>query len=134
MELETKDHKNGIDMLKKEEESRLKSIKVLENNLEASQEELEAFQVHWRTFFLTFTLIFFKPILTIIMQRMKQQKLNEVNKVVVVCLHQLQHISEDFRTLNIWETLLFNKQTLSRLYKRVGQLQMETLQQKAKHK
>lgn len=49
-------------------------------------------------------------------------------------MNQLQHVTEDFQLLDIWETLLFNKTTLSKLYKRVGQLQIETLQQKAKHK
>lgn len=43
-------------------------------------------------------------------------------------------MTEDLQILNIWDTLLFNKTALSRLYKRVGQLQLETLQQKAKHK
>lgn len=68
------------------------------------------------------------------LQREKQQKLNEVDKTIITRLHQFQCVTEDYRKPNIWDTLLFNKTTLTRLYKRVGQLQLETLQQKAKHK
>lgn len=37
--------KNSIETLKKDEENKQKKIKILEGNMQKSQEELEAFQV-----------------------------------------------------------------------------------------
>lgn len=53
---------------------------------------------------------------------------------VVLNLHQLQHITPDFTTANISDCLLFSKTGLSRLYKRVEELQRDTLEQKNQHK
>lgn len=53
---------------------------------------------------------------------------------VVLKLHQLQHLISESRVNNVKDILIFSKTTLSKLYRRVGQLQMETLQQKDKHK
>lgn len=52
----------------------------------------------------------------------------------VMKLHQLQHITPEFTTATIDNCLLFSKTGLSRLYKRVEELQRDTLQQKNKHK
>lgn len=110
MEQETRDHKISIETLKKDLETNTKKTKLLETNLIRSQEELEAFQ------------------------REKQRKLNEVNSMVIIKMNQLQHILPDYELCKISDTLLFSKMTISKLYRRVGQLQTETLEQKAKHK
>lgn len=70
----------------------------------------------------------------LLFQREKQCKLNQVNCVVILKLHQLQHLISKNQVNNVGDTLVFSQATLSRLYKRVGQLHNETLQQKAKHK
>lgn len=67
-------------------------------------------------------------------QREKQQKLNQVLCTVVLKLHQMQHIASKDQVHKIKDSIIFSKSTLSKLYKRVNELRMETLQQKAKHK
>lgn len=52
----------------------------------------------------------------------------------ILSLHQLQNITEDFTIATIENSLLFSKAGLSRLYKRVEELQRDTLEQKNKHK
>jgi hypothetical protein len=67
-------------------------------------------------------------------QREKQEKLNEVRCTVVMHLDQLQHLTPNNKTSNIMETLVFSKTRLSKLYKRVEELQVETEQQVKRHR
>lgn len=53
---------------------------------------------------------------------------------VVLKMHQLQHLISESESNPVRDTLVFSQTTLSKLYKRVGELYQETLQQKAKHK
>ncbi|GJQ65650.1 hypothetical protein Trydic_g7740 [Trypoxylus dichotomus] len=110
VELEIKEHNRVIEQTKKDMEQTSKKLKSIELNLKQSQDALEKFQ------------------------REKQQKLNQVVCTLVLKLHQLQHLLTDACVNNVKDTLIFSKSTLSKLYRRVGQLQMETLQQKDKHK
>lgn len=52
----------------------------------------------------------------------------------VLKMHQLQHITPEFTTASINNCLLFSKSGVSSLYKRVEELQRDTLEQKQKHK
>lgn len=110
VELQLKEEAKTIETLRKELEVQMKKVKVIENNLKKSQEELEQFQ------------------------RQKQQKLNTVITTVVLKMHQLQHLTPEYTIANISQCLLFSKSGLSKLYKRVGELQIDTLEQKNKHK
>lgn len=68
-------------------------------------------------------------------QRNKQQRLNEVMCVAILKLNQFQNLIDDDTCINsVPDSLLFSQSSLTKLYKRVGQLQLETLKQKATHK
>lgn len=99
-----------MDTLKKELELQTKKMKNVEKSLSDGQDDLESYQ------------------------RLKQQKLNTVVCTAVLRLDQLQHLMEDGAPASIKDCLIFSKTKLTNLYKRVGQLQTETLQQKAKHR
>lgn len=109
MELKIKDEIKLIETLKKEMEVHLKKLRTIEGNLKNSQEELELFQ------------------------REKQKKLNTVITTAVLKLHQLEHLISESETAKITDCLIFSKKTLSKLYKRVSELEMEINEQKAKH-
>lgn len=109
MELKNKDETKLIETLKKEMEVHMKKLRSIEVNLKNSQDELELFQ------------------------REKQKKLNTVITTAVLKLHKMQHLISESETAKITECLVFSKKTLSELYKRVSELEMEINEQKAKH-
>lgn len=129
IELQVKDVAKDIETVKKDLEIQMKKVRVIENNLEKSQEELEQYQVR------TCTHAFIQNYqINASFQRLKQQKLNRVISTAIMKMHQLQHITPEFTTANISGCLLFSKTKLSKLYKRVEELQNDTLEQKNKHK
>jgi hemerythrin len=68
------------------------------------------------------------------LQTEKQQKLNEVECLVVLKLSQMQHFKMGTNTMeNLSNSLLFSQKTLQQLYSRAGELKKETQIQMDKH-
>ncbi|PSN52097.1 hypothetical protein C0J52_03892 [Blattella germanica] len=99
-----------IDVLKKELDVNLKKIKVATALYETNHEELE------------------------ILQREKQQRLNEVKCLVLLKLDKIHSFREDSDRLeDMSKTLVFSRETLKKLYARVGELDKETQEQMEIH-
>ncbi len=64
----------------------------------------------------------------------KQKALNNVDTLVMLKMDQMQYFKnqEEFEEIDL--TLLFNSSNLSKLYARVGQLALETIEVKRKHR
>ncbi|XP_049940843.1 cilia- and flagella-associated protein 44-like [Schistocerca serialis cubense] len=110
IEQDVAEEKKMIELLRKETESSQKKLKADEAMLKEVQIELEKFQ------------------------REKQRRLNEVEATVILRLNQLQYFNDlraPFQKLD--DKLLFLNLTLKKLYNRVGELRMETLEQKERH-
>lgn len=105
VEIDIKESQKNIELLRKNHEIQSKKVKFLEKDLQTFQQELEK------------------------IQQEKQQKLNSVKCVVILKLNQLQHLTSKNQTANIGDTLVFSKKYFSNLYKRVAELEEETLQQ-----
>ncbi|KAK9870280.1 hypothetical protein WA026_006367 [Henosepilachna vigintioctopunctata] len=109
LEIGVKEHQRQIEGLKKDLELNMKKLKIMNSTLQTCQEELTSYQ------------------------REKQDKLNNVECTIMLNLDQIQHITEPGKTCPISECLVLSKLTLSKLYKRVGDLQSETLKLKSRH-
>ncbi|XP_046415054.1 cilia- and flagella-associated protein 44 [Neodiprion fabricii] len=109
-EFQIKEEQKCIESLRKEIESDTKKLKVIENVLKSNQDELQAFM------------------------REKQCKLNDIDMTVILKLHQLQHLKDEMTMEKINDCVVFDKDKLTSLYARVGELREETTEQKAKHK
>ncbi|XP_064214804.1 cilia- and flagella-associated protein 44 isoform X1 [Tribolium castaneum] len=110
VELLIKEVLKMIEVLKKDLEIHNKKVKVIEKDLQTCQDELEKYQ------------------------RQKQDKLNEVRTTVILRLDQMKHLAEEYKTSGIMDTLIFSKERLSYLYKRVEELQIETEHQVSRHR
>ncbi|XP_011500262.1 PREDICTED: uncharacterized protein LOC105364098 [Ceratosolen solmsi marchali] len=64
----------------------------------------------------------------------KQNQLNDIDITVILKLHQLQCFTEGDKPENIQNCIIFDKNRLSQLYARVGQLENETAEQMTKYK
>lgn len=60
--------------------------------------------------------------------------LNEVETLIVLRLDQLQYFASESELYEIEETVLVNHDTISKLYQRVGQLAVETIDEQRKHR
>lgn len=107
--MEIQESLKSIEVFKKNFQVLNKKVRFLDKDLETFQEELEK------------------------VQREKQQKLNAVRCVVVLKLNQLQHLTSENKTANIVDTLVFPKKCFSNLYRRVVELEEETLEQVKRH-
>ncbi|XP_058463045.1 cilia- and flagella-associated protein 44 isoform X2 [Malaya genurostris] len=67
-------------------------------------------------------------------RRTKQTRLNDINSLVILKMDQMQHFRTESEFYDIENSLLFNHEKLMKLYSRVGQLAMETLETKRKHR
>ncbi|XP_033224478.1 cilia- and flagella-associated protein 44 isoform X2 [Belonocnema kinseyi] len=106
-----KQEQTNIEGLRKDREMENKKLKVVQHDLKSNQRDLNAF-----------------------MQK-KQEKLNGTDIAVVLKFDQLQYILSNSKNVeNIRECNLFNKEKLSQLYARVGELQQETSSQLSSHK
>ncbi|XP_076222298.1 cilia- and flagella-associated protein 44 [Nomia melanderi] len=101
-ESQIREEQKEIELLYKELDADTKSLRIVENNLRINQEDLKKFMVE------------------------KQKKLNNIDVTIVLKMHQLQHIDSGCTT-EIQDCVVFNRQELSNLYARVGELQKETL-------
>lgn len=68
------------------------------------------------------------------LQRFKQNLLNNVETLVVLKMNQLQYFRNPDEFADIENTLLFNNESVTKLYARVGQLAQETMEVERRHK
>ncbi|XP_022324096.2 cilia- and flagella-associated protein 44-like isoform X1 [Crassostrea virginica] len=100
------EEKKNNDGLKKDIESNNKKLKVVDSALKAAQNDLEAFQLE------------------------KQQKLNELDVVVTLKLHQIQYMINGILPQDLSQTLVFESHGVTRLQHRIKELEHEKHMQK----
>ncbi|XP_076438307.1 cilia- and flagella-associated protein 44-like isoform X2 [Babylonia areolata] len=101
------EEKKNSEGLKKELEGLQKKARIIDSSLKTAQNDLEAFQLE------------------------KQQKLNELNMVATLHLHQIQHIINAVLPSDLTHTLVFDSPGVVRLQHRIRELEHEkTLQKK----
>uniref|UniRef100_A0AAY4ATV8 Cilia- and flagella-associated protein 44 n=1 Tax=Denticeps clupeoides TaxID=299321 RepID=A0AAY4ATV8_9TELE len=100
------EEKKSAENLKKECDSLTKKDKVLQSSLKAAEGDLELFN------------------------REKQQKLNELDMVVPLRLHQIQLVSSGVLQSNLSAALVLNASVLSSLQKRIEELVLESSEQR----
>ncbi|XP_058801430.1 cilia- and flagella-associated protein 44 [Phymastichus coffea] len=110
LEHRIKDHQKTIENLQQELDSQRKALETIESELKTDTEQLQA------------------------LLREKQRQLNDIDVTVVLKLHQLQCFTEEDKAEKIQNCIVFDKDKLSQLYARVGELQQETADQLARHK
>ena len=110
VEQNSRDEQKAIELLRKEIEFSNKKKKIVEGELEIHKNELRDFQ------------------------REKQKMLNQVDTLVILKMHQMQYFTNSYEFKDIENTLLFNNKNVTKLYTRVGQLALETLEAKRKHR
>ncbi|XP_067037270.1 cilia- and flagella-associated protein 44-like isoform X2 [Acropora muricata] len=106
LEEEVADEKKTSETLKKEYDALVKKAKVIDGALKTAEADLEAFQ------------------------REKQQKLNELDVVVVLKLHQIQYMVNSVLPQDLSQCLVFNSPGLVRLQNRIKELEKEKAEQK----
>ncbi|XP_036208237.1 cilia- and flagella-associated protein 44 [Myotis myotis] len=104
------EEKKILDNLKKEYDTLSKKVKIVANNLNAAEEDLEAYQ------------------------REKQQQLNEILVVIPLKLHQIEYVIFGEIPTDLSGTLVFSNHSLSRLQGRIVQLQEENSKQQKLNK
>ncbi|XP_053372820.1 cilia- and flagella-associated protein 44-like [Mercenaria mercenaria] len=100
------EEKKTNDTLKKELDSFHKKSKIIDNGLKTAQQDLEAFQLE------------------------KQQKLNELDVVVSLKLHQIQYMINGILPQDLSQTLVFESNGVTRLQMRIKELEHEKHSQK----
>ncbi|XP_052253766.1 cilia- and flagella-associated protein 44-like isoform X2 [Dreissena polymorpha] len=100
------EEKKTNDALKKELEGYGKKSKVIDSGLKTAQQDLEAFQLE------------------------KQQKLNELDVVVSLKLHQIQYMVNGVLPQDLSHTLVFESHGVTRLQMRIKELEHEKHSQK----
>ncbi|XP_007945643.1 cilia- and flagella-associated protein 44 [Orycteropus afer afer] len=104
------EEKKFIDNLKKEYDTLSKKVKIVANNLNAAEEDLEAYQ------------------------REKQQRLNELLVVIPLKLHQIEYVVFGDIPNDLSGTLVFSNRSLGQLQERILQLHQENVQQQKLNK
>jgi len=98
--------KKACDVLKKEQDTLSKKVKIIDNGLTNAGSDLEAFQ------------------------REKQQKLNELDVVVTLKFNQIQYTMNNTIPQNLSSCLVFDRHFLDNLQNRIKQLECEKVKQK----
>lgn len=105
------EEKKGLETLRKELESLRKKAKSMESQVKSALSDLLAFQLK------------------------KQQRLNELDQVVVLSLHQLLHYGPGGTPpTSIDSSLVFPAFSLYQLGERIGELSQEKQQEKKRYK
>ncbi len=105
------DEKRSLEMGRKELEGMKKKAKTMETHVKSALNELRAFQLK------------------------KQQRLNELDQVAVLALHQiLYHQPEGEPPSSIASCLVFPAPTLYHLSRRIGELTTEKQEEKRRYK
>ncbi|XP_073677561.1 cilia- and flagella-associated protein 44 [Garra rufa] len=100
----------NVDILKKECDTLTKKEKIVQNNRKAAEGDLE------------------------LINREKQQKLNEVDVVVPLRLHQIEYVNNGLLPGKLDSALVLNTADLQRLQKRIEELQQEKIEQRELYK
>ncbi|KAI2652935.1 Cilia- and flagella-associated protein 44 [Labeo rohita] len=100
----------NVDSLKKECDTLTKKEKIVQNNRKAAEGDLE------------------------LINREKQQKLNEVDVVVPLRLHQIEYVNNGLLPGKLDSALVLNTADLQRLQKRIEELQQEKIEQRELYK
>ncbi|KAL7754355.1 hypothetical protein RI367_000336 [Sorochytrium milnesiophthora] len=104
------DIQKAAEVLKKEHESLSKKEKVIDGALRQAEMEIQEFQTQ------------------------KQQKLNELDVVIPLCLHQIRFLEEECIPTDLSQALVFVSDMLVRLKHRIGELQEEKLSIRKQHR
>lgn len=97
--------------MKKELESLKKKSRTIDSQAKTALSELQAFQL------------------------MKQHKLNKIDQVVVLKLHQFLHYKQDAcPPTNVSQCLVFPAKAVAHLRQRIGELGVEKQQEKKRYK
>ncbi|XP_063718325.1 cilia- and flagella-associated protein 44-like isoform X2 [Symsagittifera roscoffensis] len=111
LEEQLAEEKKTFDMMKKDADSMTKKVKQVDNALSAAEKDLEDFQVE------------------------KQGKLNQLQMIVVLKLHQIEFLVQGGVLPNdLSEALVFERNGLLRLQTRIHELHDEKQQQNRKQK
>ncbi|KAJ3023852.1 Cilia- and flagella-associated protein 44 [Thoreauomyces humboldtii] len=100
----------SVDVLKKENDALIKKEKIIDQGLRTTENEIQEFQTQ------------------------KQQKLNELDVVIPLRLHQLQHLERGALPADLSGALVFMNQGLTRLRSRIKELQQEKADIRRQHK
>ena len=105
------EEKKGLDIQRKDLEGMKKKAKSMESQVNSAHSDLQAFQLK------------------------KQQRLNELDQVAVLCLHQLLHYQPHGEPpCSIAPCLVFPASALFQLGQRIGELTQEKLHEKKRYK
>ncbi|XP_069058886.1 cilia- and flagella-associated protein 44 isoform X1 [Pleurodeles waltl] len=104
------EEKKLVDNLKKDHDAMAKKVKGVDASLKVAEAELEAFQ------------------------REKQQKVNELLVVVLLRLHQVEHVINGEIPKDLSASLVFTNKALEGLQQRIRELQVEKSQQRDLYK
>ena len=103
--------KRSLDSMRKELEAKKKKAKTMETHVKSALSDLQAFQLK------------------------KQQRLNELDQVAVLALHQILHHKPDGEPpSSITSCLVFPASALYNLGKRIGELTIEKQEEKKRFK
>ncbi|XP_060756826.1 cilia- and flagella-associated protein 44-like [Neoarius graeffei] len=108
LDLEEQLHAEKIiaDSLKKDYDSLTKKVKIVQSNLKAVDGDLE------------------------LLNQEKQQKVNELDAVVPLRLHQIEYMNNGVMPSDLSEALVINATSVSQLHKRIQELEQEKIAQK----
>uniref|UniRef100_A0A8C9V515 Uncharacterized protein n=1 Tax=Scleropages formosus TaxID=113540 RepID=A0A8C9V515_SCLFO len=104
------DERKSLEALRKEHDSLAKKEKIVLNNLEAAEGDLE------------------------LLNREKQRKLNALDVVVPLRLHQIEYVSNGAVPGKLDQVLVLNRAPLAGLQERIRQLQVEKNHQKERYR
>ena len=104
------EEKKTYDIMKKDADSMTKKTKVIDHSLAAAEKDLEDFQVE------------------------KQGKLNQLQIIVILKMHQIEYLISNVLPNDLSEALVFERNGLIRLQNRIHELNDEKAQQSRKQK
>lgn len=67
-------------------------------------------------------------------QKEKQSMINEVNHLVILRSHQLQHFTTKEELFAVDKSIVFDVSVFNKLFARVGELELETIESQRKHR
>lgn len=67
-------------------------------------------------------------------QKEKQNMINEVNHLVILRMHQLQYFSTKEELYAVDKSIVFDVSVFNKLFARVGELELETIESQRKHR
>ncbi|KAH6585557.1 hypothetical protein BASA50_001166 [Batrachochytrium salamandrivorans] len=104
------DIQKSVEIFKKEHDSFIKKERVIGISLKVAEDEIQDFQTQ------------------------KQRKLNELDVVVPLKFHQIQHLERNMIPSDLSVTLVFVNAGLSKFYNRISELKQERVDIKRQHK